>query len=448
MSDLPSTVPHDTMRPIGDPVLTGTPLARRRHFLRWIVLAVAVFFVALLATVADGYIQALHAGRQLQTLVPLLQSARQDLLTDGKGNAGLDRAEASLAELRSSVDGARFTFGWTGSLPFLGRPVQAVRLGTDAATEAVAGLRLGRDIVEDVTGKGGGGGMLHDGSVDLALLRTLGPRVSQIVDHLAAARRDLAAVPSIPLFSQLDRLKAQAVTQADDALRSGRRAQQGVAFLPALLGADGPRTYFLALQNNADLRGTGGAVLAWGLLRVADGRIHLQDGGSIGTLDDRQAVEDAHLELPQPVRWYHRATRRPLLVNNGANYTPSFPAAASVWATLVERLRGVHVDGVIAIDPEGAAALFAGQPPVTIPAAPEPIDAETLAPFTEHGQYALPELVQAQIPGQLIAAAFQALTNPRDVLEMTTAVGTAMADKRIQLWMRDGDTSRVIGEMG
>jgi hypothetical protein len=60
----------------------------------------------------------------------------------------------------------------------------------------------------------------------------------------------------------------------------------------------------------------------------------------------------------------------------------------------------------------------------------------------------LPESVQRVIPGQLIAAAFKALTSPRDVLKMTTAVGTALAGKRIQLWMRDQGADRAIHAMG
>ncbi|HXJ65341.1 MAG TPA: DUF4012 domain-containing protein [Actinomycetota bacterium] len=419
---------------------------RRRHVGRWVVLGVAVLVVAFVATVADAYLQAVHAGKELKTLVPMLQRAREDLLSGAPdGAARFQRAEAALREVQASVDGARFTFGWTGAMPFVGRPVQAVRLGADAAEEAMAGLRLGREIVGDLTGDREGG-LLHDHEVNLALVRSLRPRISQILDHLVAARQDLAAIPSIPLFHALDRLKADALTQADAALQSGRRALAGVGLLPSLLGADGPRTYFLALQNNADLRGTGGAVLAWGIVRVADGEIHLQDGGSVGTLDERGGTRN--VELPQPVRWYHLHTGRPLVVNNGANYSPNFPVVASVWADMVEQLRHTKVDGVIAIDPEGAAALFAGQPAVTIPSSPVPIDASTIASFTEHGQYSLPRAAQKALAGQLVAAAFAALTNPHDVLKMTGAVGTALADKRIQLWLRDATADRELHAMG
>jgi len=58
------------------------------------------------------------------------------------------------------------------------------------------------------------------------------------------------------------------------------------------------------------------------------------------------------------------------------------------------------------------------------------------------------ETVQAVVPGQLIAAAFQALTNPHDLLQMTTAVGEALTDKRIQLWLPDDHAASVLREMG
>ena len=95
MSDLPGTIPPDTMRPIRDPVVTGHRRPRRRHVLRWVILGIAIVFVALLATVADGYLQALNAGRELRTLVPLLQGAREDLVANQGGSTRLDQAEAA-----------------------------------------------------------------------------------------------------------------------------------------------------------------------------------------------------------------------------------------------------------------------------------------------------------------------------------------------------------------
>lgn len=408
------------------------------------LLGAGLVVVALGAVVVDGYVQAFHAGQRLRELVPTLQSAREELLSSGRSDR-LDTAESELREVRASVDGARFTFGLTGALPFLGRPVDAVRLGTDAASEVVAGLDGGRDLVRDVTGGTGGGGLLHAGNIDLRLVESMGPRVGAVIHHLQAARSDLRAIPSIPFVGQLERLRSDGLAQADQGLTAAWRALRGVRLLPSVLGATGPRTYFLALQNNADLRGTGGAVLAWGLLRVADGKIRLVDGGSVSDLDNRQGAD---VPVAPGIDWYLKATHRPPLVNNGMNYSPDFPVVAEAWARQVELLRHQKVDGVIAVDPAGAAALFHGQRAIRIPASPERLTADTIAAFAEHGQYSLPQPVQRTVPTQLIDASFTALTSPRDLLKMSIAVSNALAEKRIQLWLRDPDAQRTVREMG
>ncbi|MCQ6463536.1 DUF4012 domain-containing protein, partial [Vibrio parahaemolyticus] len=40
---------------------------------------------------------------------------------------------------------------------------------------------------------------------------------------------------------------------------------------PAMMGADGPRTYFMGFQTNAEARGTGGLLGAFGILRFDNG---------------------------------------------------------------------------------------------------------------------------------------------------------------------------------
>ena len=40
---------------------------------------------------------------------------------------------------------------------------------------------------------------------------------------------------------------------------------------PTMLGADGPRNYFIGFQTNAEARGTGGLLGGYGIVRVDDG---------------------------------------------------------------------------------------------------------------------------------------------------------------------------------
>ncbi|MCP6077384.1 DUF4012 domain-containing protein, partial [Klebsiella pneumoniae] len=43
--------------------------------------------------------------------------------------------------------------------------------------------------------------------------------------------------------------------------------------LPAMLGADGPRNYFLAFQTLSESRGTGGLIGGFGIVRAVDGKV-------------------------------------------------------------------------------------------------------------------------------------------------------------------------------
>ena len=46
-----------------------------------------------------------------------------------------------------------------------------------------------------------------------------------------------------------------------------------------MMGADGPRTYFMGFQTNAEARGTGGLLGGFGILRFDDGAASVDDAG-------------------------------------------------------------------------------------------------------------------------------------------------------------------------
>ena len=54
---------------------------------------------------------------------------------------------------------------------------------------------------------------------------------------------------------------------------------------------------------------------------------------------------------------------------------------------------------------------------------------------------------QAALPGELVRAAFGAISSPKDIMSMATSVSSAVAEKRIQVWVRDPAALRVLDEM-
>src|SRR5207302_6412478 len=254
-----------------------------------------------------------------------------------------------------------FTFRLTGALPFLGRPIKAARIGAAAAGEAAQAATTIRAMATALLGSPTGGDghspVFANGTVDIGLWQGIVPKLQSLIDHLQAAKRDIAAIPDVPFAHDLPDLKAKAIAESDRAIALADQAVVGARLLPSFFGADGPKTYFLAMQNNADQRATGGDVLAYGFVRIDHGHLSLLAGGGIRDIDNPQGF--SHVDLPPDLTWYlsHVTPRPPRRIAN-INLTPNFPVVAQAWSSLLKRATGRQIDGAFAIDPIAIAQLL------------------------------------------------------------------------------------------
>ena len=74
---------------------------------------------------------------------------------------------------------------------------------------------------------------------------------------------------------------------------------------PALLGADGPRRYFVAFTNPAEARGQSGLMGNWSELTIDEGRIELTDTGRTAVLD-RGIDNSDPIFLDMPEEYFDR----------------------------------------------------------------------------------------------------------------------------------------------
>ena len=111
----------------------------------------------------------------------------------------------------------------------------------------------------------------------------------------------------------------------------------------SLLGFDGPRTYLLLLQNQNEIRATGGFI-------GATIEVHLANG-VLGDLvfEDSTRIDIPPLAnnpaAPEPLYWYLWMGR---LLFRDANWNPDFPSSARTLLDFYEANRGVDIDGVVA----------------------------------------------------------------------------------------------------
>ncbi|MCH7607255.1 MAG: DUF4012 domain-containing protein [Chloroflexi bacterium] len=116
-----------------------------------------------------------------------------------------------------------------------------------------------------------------------------------------------------------------------------------VAATASLLGFDGPRTYLLILQNQNEIRATGGFI-------GATIEVHIVNG-VLGDLvfEDSTSIDLVPLAnnppAPEPLYWYLWMGR---LLFRDANWNPDFPTSARTLLDFYEANRGVDIDGVVA----------------------------------------------------------------------------------------------------
>lgn len=155
---------------------------------------------------------------------------------------------------------------------------------------------------------------------------------------------ELKSYPQEKLSTQEVELMSEYESFINDQERKINSAQRLAPILPSLLAENGEKTYALLLQNNQELRPTGGFIQAVALLTFKNGiliNIQVED---VYTLDQQlKAIVTPPIEVTQFLgeeRWYLR----------DSNWSPNFPDAASQVRWFLNKSIGINVDGVIALN--------------------------------------------------------------------------------------------------
>ncbi|MBI4100644.1 DUF4012 domain-containing protein [Candidatus Microgenomates bacterium] len=152
------------------------------------------------------------------------------------------------------------------------------------------------------------------------------------------------------------------------------------AVLPQLIGAEEKQTYLLLLQNNMELRPTGGFIGSYGLFTFEKGRMDLKIE-DVYTADGQLR---GHVEPPAPIKKYLGEIHWFL---RDSNWDPDFPQSAQKAQWFLEKEMGVKTEGVIAIDLNLAQNLLSVLGPINLPDYQETVTSQNLFEIAErHAQ--------------------------------------------------------------
>ncbi len=414
--------------------------------LRPLLLGGAALVVGLLAWTAVAGLVAQHRLAAARTT---LQQAREDpgspLL--------LPRLRAAEHDLGTAT--ALLT-GWTGAgpalvarLPVAGRSVEAGRRAS-AASHAVVATAVdaltvldGRDLV---VGKG----------LDLAAVRDVG----RVLDrHTAEVDRSVARLSRADL-GLLPRPVARAVREAQDALdpvpQALARASAAARVLPPALGADRDRKVLIVLENNAELRGTGGVITVFAEATARAGRL------DIGPFRDVEDVADdadrARRVLASPdyrTLWGPFKGDTTLWKNTGMS--PVGPQSSAVLAGVAAATLGRRPDVVVWLDVRTIAAVLEATGPATLPDRSVLTADNAGRVLMSEAYLKAPDTIAGQRQRRAVLrgaadAVVDRLLSPSDdgggAAALVSSVGRAAAGRHLLLWTSDVQEQRDLATAG
>jgi uncharacterized protein DUF4012 len=349
-----------------------------------------------------------------------------------------DDAASAFIQARSKVGGPLMRLA--GNLPILGRTPDAIEAMASAGTNvAAAGSQLAQAVALLPGGLAALAPKNHFFSLDALsrlqpVLSTVSGLVQQGSEVLAGAERAWVLAPVADALRQFE----APLEELDRALGSAAVIS---AQLPEFLGTRGLRQYFVAAQNPAELRGTGGFIGSYALLQAYRGGVRFTRFQPIETLPD--AVGQITPPNPDYAERYEDFGGAGFWRN--INVTPDFPSAAVAIERLYREVRGVKLDGVIAASPQSLAALLSATGPVKVPSLGATLSSENVVDYTTHTAYS--RITNAELRKRVLGDAARAtfdrfIVGARNPIGGIRALAEAVAEGHLLFHAVNEDVQR------
>ncbi|MDN4162489.1 DUF4012 domain-containing protein [Nocardioides abyssi] len=312
-------------------------------------------------------------------------------------------ASAALADLREhSGDAADRTSGLTwralGLLPVVGDDADGIALASDVvadlALEGAEPLISAADDLDAIVPR--------DGRVDLDAVERLGTPVDRADDAFTTADDRLQRADPEGYVGTLAsgfRDLRQKVGDAQSAMSSAATALE---VMPSMLGGDGARDFLLVMQNNAEIRATGGLPGAISVVRTHNGLVDLTRQIAATDLGTRE--QPLQLTKEESELFSTNIGRFP----GDYNLTPDWPRAADLLRQHWTRSQPEQPAGVLSVDPVALSYLL-----------------EVTGPVTAAGV----ELRADNVVDELLFATYERLADPSAQDEFFRAAALAVFDR-------------------
>ncbi|NEK70344.1 MAG: DUF4012 domain-containing protein, partial [Xanthomonas perforans] len=415
------------------------PLLKSPRF--WVPISILLLLIVLAAAgglAAKALADRAFAARDaLQAAIPLASTAKKQILdsdTEGAKKTVAELAQLS-EEAREQADGGLWRFGEI--VPVVGGNLSAVRTVAAAVDELVDGALVPASqlSLSSLAPK--------DGRIDVSQLGN----ASRIVDQAAAAVTDArSSLDEVNRDGLIEQVSA-GVAQLDDALAGIEPliepAQQTLAVLPGILGADAPRNYLVLVQNNAESRGTGGNPASLVLITADDGAISITGQASSSDFDNGRPAPVIDLDPATKELYGDKVGRYMQDVTTTPDFAESSRIMRAFWAEEFES----PVDATVSIDPVALSYLMKATGPVDMPNGDVLTADNVVSTLLNEVYFRYPDpAVQDAYFAAAAGAVFDSITSVSNPRALVDEVVRAVDEGRIMYVPATEEEAEVIGD--
>lgn len=339
-------------------------------------------------------------------------------------------------------------FGW---IPYLGYDIQT----TPIFMETALNLLSAADVVAEplapllplaINSPDASRAVLLDAS--LPVLTSAQPQLKAAHTYVADAQKAWSTID----VEKLDpKLKSQA-ERIDRYLPVLDLGLKGGLLAPELLNTDSIKTFLVLIQNEDELRATGGFISAVATVKILD--LEILDM----KIQDSYSVDDFTKPYPEPPLPLQQYMLADLWLFRDSNWSPNFPTSAQAAINLYSISHDEIIDGVIAIDQQAIRQLIGALGPIQIQESAEPITADNMVEFARsswspdngetggewwaHRKDFMSEVLVAAI-GKLEGG-----LNKEQIINISRAILTAFDQKHLQLYLSDANGEQFVSYIG
>ena len=368
-----------------------------------------------------------------------VEPARFDILA---GAAAARRAKSGL--------GSDAFVALAAALPRVGEIVDETGHLVAAAEYSAAAAGGTAELLDGAMGGPDGliarGSGTSGGQIRLDRVQEMAATADEVNGAVRRAKDELEAIDLAALPRRMRSSVTSGIREAGESQEVLVDARRGLALLPTILGADGPRTYMIGMLNNAELRGSGGSLLQYALLEVDQGKIVLDGPQTVYKIDRGREQQD--IPLPDDA-WYVRGIPDARRFGN-ANWSPDWPLSAQLTIDYaLTREPDLEVDGFIAMTPSVLQNLVQSTGSFRTKWGIQ-VTRETAVPFLLHhayGQFPQPKVRRTALE-QVVKGFFDRVLQPKNPIRLVRGLSRGLAQKDVQIWMAAEEEQGFITQMG